>query len=49
MGDMNIFALHLTADNGKQKGLNVISFWYKEIATIAKPSNWIEKQAEFFY
>lgn len=35
----NIFELQLTADKGKQKGLNMISFWYKEIVTTAKIAN----------
>lgn len=35
----HIFELHLTTDNGKQKGLNVISFQYMEFATTAEITN----------
>lgn len=45
---MTFFELHLTADNGKLKGLNVISLWYEEITTAAKIVNGLDKQAEVF-
>lgn len=45
---MTFFELHFTADNGKWKGLNVISLWYEEMTTAVKTVNGLDKQAEAF-